>query len=89
MFGYTSTSVENTFLLCYLLAKGRPDYIPQECTIRQALTSCLEIRAVPRKVRYSIPGGISSGEEEEQYLENLWCLANVEEKCSIPTTVLG
>lgn len=60
-FGYTSTSIVNTLLLCYLLAKGRPDYIPQECTIRQALTSCLEIRAVPRKVRYSIPGGISSG----------------------------
>ena len=77
VFRYTSTSIENTLLLYYLLAKGRPDYIPQECTIRQALTSCLEIRTVPRKVRYSISRGISSGRGGGGGEKNTWKICSV------------
>ena len=52
-------------------AKGRPDYIPQECTIRQALTSCLEIRAVPRKAFLRVLCEYTSDSEEKRRLQEL------------------
>ncbi|XP_028403678.1 methionine synthase reductase-like [Dendronephthya gigantea] len=52
-------------------AKGRPDHIPQKCTIRQALTSCLEIRSVPRKAFLRVLCEYTSNALEKRRLQEL------------------
>ncbi|XP_046851855.1 methionine synthase reductase-like isoform X2 [Xenia sp. Carnegie-2017] len=52
-------------------AKQRPDYIPQKCTIRQALTTCLEIRAVPRKAFLRTLCEFTSNPMEKRRLQEL------------------